>query len=116
MHRPLILAAFWVTAAGALAANPAHATTQTLDDSETLQEVIVSSRRQPGSVIGDIEPELQLSARDIRNLGVSNVSELIAALGSQLGSGRAGAGGRPIVLLNGVRIASFREIRDLPSD
>ncbi len=116
MHRPLILAAFWVTAAGALAANPAHATTQTLDDSETLQEVIVSSRRQPGSVIGDIEPELQLSARDIRNLGVSNVSELIAALGSQLGSGRAGAGGRPIVLLNGVRIASFREIRDLPSE
>lgn len=116
MRRSLTLTVCWMTAAGALAIHPAHSTTQTLDDGETLQEVIVSSRRQPGSVIGDIEPELQLSARDIRNLGVSNVSELIAALGSQLGSGRSGAGGRPIVLLNGVRIASFREIRDLPSE
>lgn len=81
-----------------------------------LEEITVSGRRQPGSVIGDIEPELQLSSRDIRNLGVSNVTELIEALGSQLGSGRSAGGGRPIVLLNGVRVANFREIRDLPSE
>ncbi len=98
------------------AQNFARAQNQTVDDTEGLQEIIVSSRRQIGSVIGDIEPELQLTARDIRNLGVSNVSELIAVLGSQLGSGRGGGGGRPVVLLNGVRIASFREIRDLPSE
>ncbi|MGA0084448.1 MAG: hypothetical protein EBR00_02495 [Gammaproteobacteria bacterium] len=86
------------------------------DEPIELEEIVVSSRRQIGSVIGDIEPELQLSARDIRNLGVSNVAELISALGSQLGSGRSAGGGRPIVLLNGVRVASFREIRDLPSE
>lgn len=116
MYRTLLTTACWVAAAGALALDAAQATTQVSDEGESLQEVVVSSRRQAGSVIGDIEPELQLTARDIRNLGVSNVSELIAALGSQLGSGRSGAGGRPIVLLNGVRIASFREIRDLPSE
>lgn len=112
---PLTIIA-WSLAASLLSLNELQARTQALEETDGLQEIIVSSRRQMGSVIGDIEPELQLTARDIRNLGVSNVSELIAALGSQLGSGRGGSGGRPIVLLNGVRIASFREIRDLPSE
>lgn len=121
------MAAGWALAL--LGASLAGAQAQTIEDTPRaatgraeqdepieLEEIVVSGRRQIGSVMGDIEPELQLSARDIRNLGVSNVAELISALGSQLGSGRAAGGGRPIVLLNGVRVASFREIRDLPSE
>jgi hypothetical protein len=83
---------------------------------EDLEEVVVSGRRELGAVIGDIAPEVQLSAQDIRALGVSNVAELLQALGPQLGSSRGRGGERPVVLVNGVRVSGFGEIRDLPSE
>lgn len=83
---------------------------------EALDEVVVSGRREPGAVIGDIEPEVQLSAQEIRALGVGNVSELLQALGPQIGSGRGRGGERPVVLVNGVRVSGFAEIRDLPTE
>lgn len=89
---------------------------QSLMDEMGLEEVVVTSRREPGSVIGDIAPEFQLSAQEIRALGVGSVSELLAALGPQLGSSRGRGGGRPIVLINGVRVSGFAEIRDLPTE
>ncbi|MFM7706733.1 MAG: TonB-dependent receptor, partial [Gammaproteobacteria bacterium] len=76
-----------------------------MDESE-LEEVVVSGRRLPGSVIGDIQPETTLSSQEIRALGVGSVTELIAALGPQLNSS-GGRGGRPVVLINGVRVSSF---------
>jgi hypothetical protein len=81
-----------------------------------LEEVVVSGRRPPGSVIGDIPPETTLSSQEIRALGVGSVTELIAALGPQLGSSGGRGGGRPVVLLNGVRISGFAEVRDLPTE
>jgi len=78
---------------------------------------VTASRQPPGSVIGDIPPELQLTPRDIRAYGVSSVSELIAALEPQTSTGRGGeAGGRPVILVNGARISSFAEVRDLPTE
>ncbi len=78
---------------------------------------VTASRQQPGAVIGDIPPELQLSPRDIRAYGVSTVSELITALEPQTASARGGAaGGRPVILVNGGRISNFGEVRDLPTE
>jgi len=107
-HRSLIVGAVAFTTALPLA-------TPLLAQNE-LDEVVVAGRREPGAVIGDITPEVQLSAQDIRALGVSNVAELLQALGPQLGSGRGRGGERPIVLVNGVRVSGFGEIRDLPSE
>lgn len=84
------------------------------DDGE-LDEVVVSGRRLPGSVVGDIQPETTLSSQEIRALGVGSVTELIAALGPQLNSS-GGRGGRPVVLINGVRVSGFAEVRDLPTE
>lgn len=84
------------------------------DDGE-LEEVVVSGRRLPGSVVGDIQPETTLSSQEIRALGVGSVTELIAALGPQLNSS-GGRGGRPVVLINGVRVSGFAEVRDLPTE
>ena len=81
-----------------------------------LEEVVISGQRQPGAVIGDIPPDVQLSAQEIRALGVSNVSELLQALSPVLGSSQGRGGERPVVLLNGARITGFNEIRDLPSE
>ncbi|MDG2520227.1 TonB-dependent receptor [Caulobacter segnis] len=84
------------------------------DETEVEALVVTSSRKEPGAVVGDIPPELQLTPRDIRAYGVSNVSELITALSPQTTSGRGS--GRPIILVNGQRIASFQEIRDFPTE
>lgn len=89
-------------------------TAQGMDDAE-LEEVVVSGRRPPGSVVGDIQPETTLSPQEIRALGVGSVTELIAALGPQLNSS-GGRGGRPVVLINGVRVSGFAEVRDLPTE
>lgn len=78
-------------------------------------ELVVTGTRLPGSVPGDITPEQQLSPADIRSYGVNSVSELLTELAPQTRSGR-GAGGPPVVLVNGRRVSGFQEIRDLPTE
>lgn len=78
-------------------------------------DTIVRGARLPGSVIGDIPPEQQLTPADIQAYGVSSIGDLLAELAPQTRSGR-GSGGAPVVLLNGLRISGFREIRDLPTE
>lgn len=89
------------------------------EDVDTVVEelvVVAETREQRGAVVGDIPPEIQLGPREIRALGVSSVAELLEALAPQTGSGRGRGGGRPITLVNGQRISSFAEIRDLPPE
>jgi hypothetical protein len=107
MLRPLTLLCCVIAAA---IATPAKAQEAELD------EVVISGKRQPGAVIGDIPPDVQLSAVEIRALGVSNVSELLQALAPVLGTSQGRGGERPVVLLNGARISGFNEIRDLPAE
>ncbi len=98
---------------------PAPQRAQTQPQSEADEEgadegdVVVTARREPGKVPGDIPPEQQLSPADIRAYGVSSVSDLLTELAPQTTSGRGGA---PVILLNGRRIAGFQEIRDLPTE
>lgn len=101
--------------AGAPAADPA-APEPADGEEETGDEIVVTgSRGQRGAVVGDIKPEQQLSPADIRSYGVSSITELLTELAPQTRSGR-GAGGGPVVLLNGRRISGFQEIRDLPTE
>ena len=75
-------------------------------------EVTVIGQRPFGSTIGNVRPEQELSQADIRSYGVSSVAELITELGPQTNA----AAGPPVVLLNGKRISSFAEIRDIPPE
>lgn len=74
--------------------------------------IVTGAQQQRGAVIGDIKPEQQLGAADVRALGVTSVSELLTELAPQVNA----AGGSPVVLLNGKRISSFSEIQDLPAE
>ncbi|RAK65624.1 TonB-dependent receptor [Phenylobacterium kunshanense] len=88
-----------------------------LDAEYEVDELVIEAAAQPrGSVIGDIPPEITLGPREIRSLGASSVADLLAALEPQLASGRGRGGGRPITLVNGARVSSFAEIRDLPPE
>lgn len=77
------------------------------------EEIVVAGQRPRGSVIGDAEPELTFNGGDVRSLGVGTISELLAELSSYLTSTR---GGEPVVLLEGRRISSFREIASIPAE
>jgi hypothetical protein len=80
------------------------------------QEMVVTGQPQRGAVPGDIPPEIQLDQRDIRAYGVSNLAELLDALSPQTGSSRGRGDNPPVVLVNGTRISSIAEIRDLPPE
>ena len=81
------------------------------------ESIVVVGQRDPRGVIGDIPPENTLDARDVRATGATSIDELLEALAPQIGSARGrAAGGRPVMLLNGRRISSFRELRDIPPE
>ncbi|MDQ3077966.1 MAG: TonB-dependent receptor, partial [Pseudomonadota bacterium] len=69
-------------------------------DEET---IVVTGARPRGSVVGDIPPEDSLDPRDIRATGATSIAELLEAVAAQTGSARGRGGGRPILLLNGLR-------------
>ncbi|MGK6318212.1 TonB-dependent receptor [Sphingomonas sp. DT-204] len=85
------------------------------DDEDLGPDITVTGQRERGAVPGDIKPDIQLSPADIRSYGVSSIDELLTELGPQVRSDQ-GPGGAPVVLLNGRRISSFREIRDIPTE
>ncbi|WP_336968990.1 TonB-dependent receptor [Sphingobium aromaticiconvertens] len=115
MHRSTSLAAFVLM----MGVSPTALMAQEEDRQQSAppqdmgeEEIVVTGQAPRGSVIGAIQPEQQFNAGDIRALGVSSVSELIAELAPQTNA----AGGAPVVLLNGKRISSFSEISDLPAE
>jgi hypothetical protein len=80
------------------------------------EDIVVVGNRLPGSVVGDIPPENIFDARDIRATGATDITEVLEALEPEIGSARGRGGERPVMLLNGQRISSFRELRDIPSE
>ena len=112
----LVLRLLAGAALAALGAASAHAQTAPHEDETEVEElVVVAGTKLPGSVIGDITPELTISPREIRAYGAATVTELLDALAPQTTSGQ-GSGGRPVVLINGARTSGFAEIRDLPTE
>jgi outer membrane cobalamin receptor len=94
----------------------APAAAQPLDDTGDEQEIVVTGQRARGSVVGDIPPENTLDARDVRATGATSINDLLDALAPQIGSVRGRGSGAPVLLLNGQRISSFRELRDIPTE
>lgn len=80
------------------------------------EEIVVNGQKPPGSVVGDIPPEQTLNPADVRAYGVDSISDLLDQLSPQTTSVRGRGGETPVVLLNGRRISSFAEIRDLPTE
>jgi iron complex outermembrane recepter protein len=99
--------------AQAQADSDAAAAAQDEEDSET---IVVTGKKLPGSVIGDIPPENVLSSGDVRATGATNINDLLDAIAPQIGSAQGRGGERPVMLLNGQRISSFRELRDIPTE
>ncbi len=100
----------------AQAVRPGEAVTADDGDAAGNEVIVVTATPVRGLVIGDIPAELELDARDVAGYGASSIEDLLSAIAPQTGSARGRGGGRPVILLNGQRISSFREIRDLPPE
>lgn len=86
------------------------------DDTGDEEEIVIKGKRQRGSVVGDIPPEITLDSRDVRATGASNISALLDAIAPQIGSVRGRGDGQPVLLLDGLRVSSVRELRDIPTE
>ena len=78
--------------------------------------IVVTAQRQRGAVDTDVPPVVELTEADIASYGADSLTDLIAQLAPQTGSARGRGGGRPVVLVNGQRVASFRELRRYPPE
>ena len=85
-----------------------------VEDAGDGDAIIVVGRTSAGSLITDTPAEQVLDAETIQGYGASSIDELLDATASLTQSGRGS--GRPVVLVNGRRVSSFREIRNIPPE
>ncbi len=80
-------------------------------------EIVVSAERQRGRLDVEQAPLIELGEEDIAAQGVTSIEDLITQITAQSGSARGrGGGGRPVILINGIRVGSFREFRNYPPE
>ncbi len=80
-------------------------------------EIIVQGQRLRGQLDVEQAALLELNEEDIAAEGVASITDLITQITARTGSARGrGGGGRPIVLVNGIRVGSFRELASYPSE
>lgn len=87
------------------------------EESETHgSEIVVVATRLQGQVDAPQPPLITLDEEDIASYGAASITELISALGTQTSSSRGRGDGFPIMLINGQRVSSFREMRNIPPE
>ncbi|WP_162627646.1 hypothetical protein [Erythrobacter sp. KY5] len=80
-------------------------------------EIIVSGNRLRGQLDVEQAPLLELDTEAIAAEGVTSIADLITQITNQTGSARGrGDGGRPVILINGIRVGSFREFANYPPE
>jgi len=80
-------------------------------------EIVVNADRLRGQLDVEQEPILELGEEDIAAEGVTSIADLVTQITNQTGSARGrGGGGRPVILINGIRIGSFREFGNYPPE
>lgn len=79
-----------------------------------MEVVVVRGSRLPESVPGDVKPELVIGTFEIRTTGATSLPELLLTLLPQTQSGARRGDNKPILLVNGRRVADFSEIRAIP--
>ena len=84
--------------------------------SDAVEQIVIQGVRRRGVVTGAYQPEITYDEEDVASLGASSFADILEALAPQTGSGRGRSDGPPAVLLNGRRIAGFRELRNYPPE
>jgi hypothetical protein len=90
------------------------------EPSETTQahgaDIVVVATPFFGQLKTPQKPVITLDEEDIEAYGANSISDLVDAISPETSSGRGRGDGHPIILLNGQRISSFRELRSIPTE
>ena len=88
------------------------------DEDAVDNTIVVQGTRIRGQLIVDQPPVAEYDEADIQALGVSSIADLLEAIAPDTQSGARGSrgGGRPVFLINGIRVSSFREFRSYPPE
>lgn len=79
--------------------------------------IVVRGERLRGQLDVEQAPLLELGEEEIAAEGVASIADLVTQVSAQTGSSRGrGGGGRPIILVNGIRPGSFRELFQYPPE
>lgn len=98
------------------AASPASPTPTPAPPPDARPSDIVVTGERPGDILSDTPVDEVLSEADIASYGASNALDLVGQLAARTNSGGGRGSGFPIVLVEGRRIASFGEIRNIPPE
>jgi hypothetical protein len=96
-------------------ADPSAPPTDTTD-AGTENEIIVIANALRGAVRAPQPPVVELNQEDIASYGASSLADLISQLSTETGTGRGRGSGRPVFLINGLRVSSFREMFSYPPE
>jgi len=80
------------------------------------RQIIVSGARLRGQLDVEQAPLLELTEEDIAAEGVASIADLVTQIQNQTGSARGRGGGRPVILVNGIRPGNFRELFQYPPE
>lgn len=78
--------------------------------------VVVTSDRSRGSVIGDIRPTQTYNKSDVVATGATTIGEFLDAVAPETASGQGRKDNKPVVLVNGKRIAGIEDVAQIPVD
>lgn len=117
----LALAAVLAVPTPALQAQQAEADAESQPDAEVEEDdftIVVQGTRVRGQLIIDQPPLAEYDEQDIAAFGASSIEDVLAAIEPATGSAARGSrgGGRPVFLINGIRVSSFREFRSYPPE
>lgn len=81
-------------------------------------DIVVFGTRLKGQLTIDQPPLAEYDEADIAAFGASSIADVIAAIEPATGSSSRGnrGGGRPVFLINGIRVSSWREFRSYPQE
>lgn len=79
-------------------------------------DIIVTAERIRGQVDTDLPSILELDEGEIKGFGAGSIADLVEQLSPQISSGNGRSSGRPIFLINGQRVSSFREFGRYPPE
>ena len=80
------------------------------------EEIVVLAQRPRAAVPGAILAETNLDANAVAALGASTIADVLAQITPLTDGSQARAGDAPILLVNGRRIGSFDEVKNLPPE
>ncbi|MBX7456753.1 hypothetical protein K3152_00690 [Qipengyuania sp. 1NDH17] len=81
-------------------------------------DILVFGTRLKGQLNVDRPPLAEYDEADIAALGAGSIADIVAAIAPATNSGARGSrgGGRPVFLINGIRVSGWREFRSYPPE